>query len=61
MTEEEQVQAIVDGAQNAANDLSLTGQHVAALRVVGLVQLARVMWTRLGTPPPVAAVGKKRK
>lgn len=64
MTEQEQVQAIADGAQFVANELSLAGQHVSALRVAGLVQLARVLWTRLNPPkadePPVAPK-KKRK
>lgn len=50
MTEQEQVKAIMDGAQGIANELSLDGEHVSALRVVGLVQLTRALWTRLNPP-----------
>jgi len=52
MTELEEVQAIVVGAEQAAAELSLSGKHVAAARVQGLVQLARVLWTHLHPPAP---------
>lgn len=62
MDEVKQVQAIVDSAQGVANDLSLAGQHFAAARVQGLIQLARALWTRIQPaeapqdPPKLEAV-----
>jgi hypothetical protein len=50
--EERQVQLIVNAAQATTNDLSLAGKHLAATNVSALIQLARVLWTRLH--PPVA-------
>lgn len=51
MTETEQVQAIVSGAQGVADELSSASQHVSALRIAGLIQLTRALWTRLQPPP----------
>lgn len=53
MTEQRQVQAIVDAGQLVANELSLTGQHLAAANVQALIQLVRVLWTRLQPPAEV--------
>jgi hypothetical protein len=55
VTEEQQIQAIADGALGVANDLSLAGQHVSAAKVAALIQLARVLWTRLQETPAAPA------
>lgn len=53
--EAEQVSAIVSGGASVVDRLSLEGRHLDAGRVSALVQLARVLWTRLQSPPPEVA------
>lgn len=50
--EQQQVKAVLEAAQGCANGLSLSGQHVSALQVQGVIQLARGLWTRLRPPAP---------
>lgn len=59
MEEQKQVQAIVDSAQAAANDLSFLGNHIAASNVAALIQLTRVLYTRLNPPKPVEEPAKE--
>lgn len=54
MTELEQVQTLIGGAHEAADNLSLAGEHLPAARIQALIQLTRVLWTRLHPPAPAA-------
>lgn len=55
MDEEAQAQVIIDAALATANDLSASGAHVPAMRIIGLVLFARTVWAKLhpelATPP----------
>lgn len=55
MTEVEQIQAILDGAQAVANGLSLAGDHLGAARVVALIQLTRALRSQAAAAEPQEA------
>lgn len=51
-TEDVEIQFIFNGAQAVANRLSESRQHILAMQVTGVIQLSRMLRTRLEYPQP---------
>jgi hypothetical protein len=55
MTEQEQIQAIVNSLQALADRLSMEGRLLDAAQAVAGLQTIRALYTRLQPPKPVEA------